>query len=275
MKLLSNAILQRNPDYVSLVQITDLHLFSDTNKSIHGVNTQSSFDAVLSVATQVFDSPDLMLFTGDLYHEPSTDNYDRLFDTLTQTNIPYVAMAGNHDVTLELDEHLPFHRRRHLPVEVDARLIGCACLELAHWDVLLLDTSCAGQVYGKLSACALDWLAKNLAASVRPCVIFCHHPMVSVNSQWIDAHMLANADDFWQVVAPHQQRLKGIFVGHIHQEMQVIKHEVPVFGCPSTGVQFKPFCKDYTIDCCPPGLRWINLYNNGLLATGIKKIDTM
>ena len=64
MKLLSNAILQRNPDYVSLVQITDLHLFSDTNKSIHGVNTQSSFDSVLSVATQVFDSPDLMLFTG-------------------------------------------------------------------------------------------------------------------------------------------------------------------------------------------------------------------
>ena len=34
-------------------------------------------------------------------------------------------------------------------------------------------------------------------------------------------------------------------------------------------------CKDYTIDEIAPGLRWINLYNNGLLATGIKRTDTI
>jgi Icc protein len=48
-----------------------------------------------------------------------------------------------------------------------------------------------------------------------------------------------------------------------------------VFGCPSTSLQFKPLCKDYTIDEIAPGLRWINLYNNGLLATGIKRTDTI
>ena len=75
---------------------------------------------------------------------------------------------------------------------------------------------------------------------------------------------------------PYLDRIKAIFVGHIHQEMHKINYGHLCFACPSTSsIQFKPLCKDYTIDEIAPGLRWINLYNNGLLATGIKRTDTI
>lgn len=275
MTLLPSSISQHHADYFSIIELSDLHLLNDPNKLLNGINTTDSFESVLSLVRQQRDKVDLLILTGDLCQEPTKQNYDRLFATLNEVNIPFIAIPGNHDVTLELDGDLPFYQRRHLPVSADARLQNCYRLATPHWDLLLLDTSSEGHIYGKIDELSLQWLEKTLAKSDRPCAIFCHHPMVLVHSKWIDAYTMVNADRFWEVIMPYLDRIKALFVGHIHQEMHKIKYGTSVFGCPSTSVQFKPLCDDYTIDNIPPGLRWINLYNNGSLATGIKRTDTI
>ena len=116
MTLLPSSISQHHADYFSIIELSDLHLFDDPNKLMNGVNTADTFASVLSLVRQQRDNVDLLVLTGDLCHEPTPQNYDRLFATLNDVDIPFIAIPGNHDVTLELDSHLPFAQRRHLSV---------------------------------------------------------------------------------------------------------------------------------------------------------------
>lgn len=265
---------QQHADYLTLVQISDLHLFDDDTALYNGINPATQLQQLLKMIKYELPADGLMV-TGDLLQQPSATGYERLFATLAGLELPMVAIAGNHDVTLELDGHLPFFQRRHVPIEADKRLVNCHKITSQYWDILCLNSSVCGQVYGFFEQATLDWLSDSLAESDRPCIIIAHHPMLLVGSQWIDQHTLKNSDAFWAVVKPFAYRLKGIFVGHVHQELQLIKHGIPLFTCPASSAQFLPFSDDYAIDTVPAGLRWLTLYNNAMLATGIKRVNTM
>ena len=79
---------------------------------------------------------------------------------------------------------------------------------------------------------------------------------------------------FWEVVMPYLDRIKAIFVGHIHQEMHKINYGTSGLAAHQPAYSLNPFVKTIPLTKLP-GLRWINLYNNGLLATGIKRTDTI
>lgn len=269
------SLSQQHTDYLSLVQLSDLHLFDDSEQLYNGVNPAANLRALMSMINADFNQSDAILLTGDLLQQPSAEGYDRLFERFYQLGKPWIAVAGNHDVTVELDSHLPFYQRRHVAVSADERLLNCHRVSSEYWDILCLDSTVSGKVHGHFDEPTLAWLAHTLAEGDKPCIIISHHPMAQVNSAWIDQHWLTNSEDFWAVVSPFYQRLKAIFVGHVHQELQLVRHAIPLYTCPAASAQFKPFCDDYVIDDIPAGLRWITLYNNGTLATGVKRIDSM
>ena len=70
-------------------------------------------------------NPDLWLLTGDLVNDGNSDAYDWLFNQLQATKIPYLAVAGNHDVTHEIGIHLAHQERIHVPILPDRRLKNC------------------------------------------------------------------------------------------------------------------------------------------------------
>lgn len=266
---------QAHPDYLSLVQISDLHLYADPQQLYNGINPANNFEQIRRIIVEDFAASDGLMVTGDILQQPNFDDYTQFFQQLDTLNTPYVCIAGNHDVTLELDGHLPFTERRHEPVCADNRLVNCYKISSPFWDILCIDSSVIGKVHGHFSEETLRWVTKTLAESDKFCVIFSHHPMALVGSAWIDQHTLDNSDAFWSVVKPFGNKLKGVFVGHVHQELQLIQHGFSLFTCPAVSVQFKSFCEDYTLDTLTAGLRWLTLYNNGTLATGIKRIDTI
>ena len=265
----------KNPDFVQIVQISDLHLFDNPHERYNGIDTKASLDKVMALVQKDFSHADLLAVTGDLLQNPNEQNYTEIFDYFDKCGLPYVAIAGNHDVTMELDAHLPFFQRCHVGLKADNRLKNCYKIDSDVWQIIFLDSSHQGHISGFFNQNTLDWLANTLQNSNKPCVIFCHHPMFKVNSAWIDHHRLKNADDFWQTVAPFCNKIQGIFVGHVHQDFSSVIDGVPVSTCPATSAQFKPLCDDYAIDDVPAGLRWITLYNNGTLETGVKRIDAM
>ena len=104
--MLSSFVYQTDKPVVRLLQITDPHLFKDTNKDLLGINTQASFAQVLTeIQTSDFDY-ELILATGDLVQDSSDEGY-RLFVEMTSgLDKPLFWIPGNHDFQPKMVEFL-------------------------------------------------------------------------------------------------------------------------------------------------------------------------
>lgn len=262
----------KNSDFLSIIEISDLHLFDDNSRLYNNINPNENLTQILEIIRHNHLDSDLLAITGDLLQEPNTENYDKLFARFATLGLPFVAIAGNHDVTLELDSHLPFFQRRHVAVEPDSRLVDCHVIDSEYWQLLFLDSSTSGKISGHFSEKTLNWLHDTLQNSTKNCAIFAHHPMLKINSAWIDQHWLTNSDEFWQTVSPFADKLKAIFVGHVHQNQHFVRHNISLYTCPATSVQFKPNCDDYMLDDLSAGFRWIKLLNNGTVETDVIRL---
>lgn len=248
-------------DTLIIAQISDLHL----DENIHSSHYHH-FLKILEKACKL--QPDLLILTGDLVNNGKKHVYDWLFDTLTQTNIDFVCIAGNHDVTLEKNTHLDFEKRIFLPKKADKRLLNrhIITLQLTYqtWQIILLDSTQTGQIYGGFSQTTLDWLDTTLTQSNLPTLIFFHHHPLAVGSLWIDEYMLQNQSQFWQIINQHAQ-VKAIFCGHVHQAQQIqtpASHSCMLYTAPATSRQFLPHHDDFALDDKSAGFRLIAVQNN-------------
>lgn len=267
---------------VNVLQITDLHLSPPvfTDKNTGGKNDsavaicQRSFEAIIKQALSEERRCDLILVTGDLVNQVQVEVYDHIFEVLQATGIPFACIAGNHDVTDENNSELPFFQRELVARPADARLLNRHVIETDHWQLLLLDSSMTGKVEGEVTTADIDWLCEQLEACAKPALIALHHHVIPVDSDWIDQHMVENADIFWQRLAAFEH-LKVIISGHTHQEQVRHRQGVTVYSTPSTCYQFKPFEDDFAYDkSALPGYRWLQLANNGEVASWVERLDT-
>lgn len=252
-------------DIFKIAQLSDLHL-SDTISI-------DKFLQVLKLACA--DAPDLLLLTGDLVNDGRTAMYDWLFETLTQTKIPFVCLAGNHDVTIELGHDLPFEERQFLPTMADNRLMDChrLCIEMpdTKWQILSVNSAVNGQIYGRLSTEQLDFLVEHLQNHL-PTIIAMHHHSHLVGSAWIDAHILQNHQQLWQALTPFDN-LKAVICGHVHQAHHLCVGTHSLYTCPATSRQFLPHHDDFAIDDVAAGFRLIHICNKKTLETWVKRVQ--
>lgn len=252
--------LSSQTDTFTIAQISDLHL------SNHEPAYFDNFLAVLALAR--CHNPDLLLLTGDLVNDGEADVYDWLFDVLQCTQIPFLCLAGNHDVTQEIGHELPFHERSFLPIPADERLIDTHRLVVelggSSWQILLLNSAVNGQIYGHLNADTLSFLTQHLAQNPpQNTLIALHHHPAPVGSAWIDGHILQNRDEFWQTLAHFDQNLH-IICGHVHQAHTITVNNHTLYTCPATSRQFTPHQDEFGVDNMSSGFRLVQLQNNTL-----------
>ncbi len=262
---------------LNVLQITDMHL-----SALRGTNDSDEveascrflFEANLKQALAEDIRCDLILVTGDLVSKVDTATYDYVFEVLRSTNIPFACIAGNHDVTDESSEQLPFDQRQLLAQPLDSRLLNRHVIETEHWQLLLLDSSVPGKISGHVADDDIDWLCTQLNNCNKPTLLALHHHVMPMYSKWIDSHIVDNADDFWQHIMPYPQ-LRAIISGHTHQEQVRHRNGVTVYSTPSTCYQFTPYQDDFSYDKqAHSGYRWLQLANNGNLASWVKRLDT-
>jgi Icc protein len=63
--------------------------------------------------------------------------------------------------------------------------------------------------------------------------------------------------------------------GHVHQAFEQRRNEVLLLATPSTCLQFLPGSERFAVEQIPPGYRWLDLYPDGSLKTGIERLPHM
>ena len=251
-------------DVFRIVQITDPHLFKDTNGELLGINTQASFSQVLSEIQQQQYDYDLVLATGDLVQDNSDEGYLRFRQEVKALNNKMVFwIPGNHDFQPKMFEILKedsVSAKKHI-------LLG------DKWQILLLDSQVQGVPHGQLEAEELDWLKLKLQEyPERYSLVVLHHHLLSTGSAWLDQHNLRNANELAEVLAPFKN-VKALLYGHIHQQVDSEWLGYQVMATPSTCIQFKADSNTFALDVVQPGWREIDLYADGHIETRVKRIQ--
>lgn len=249
---------------IRLIQITDPHLFSEAQRDLLGVNTTDSFQAVLEA---VLDTPfdyDFVLATGDLVQDHNREAYHRFAQMVKPLEKPVFWLEGNHDIQPQMHDALGLYQQIQPHKQI---LAG------KYWQIVLLDSHIEGVPRGALSQTALDFLQACLRRfPERYALIALHHNILPTNSAWLDQHSLANPEQLAEVLFPFKQ-VKALIHGHIHQQVDSLWKGYRLFATPSTCIQFKPHCHDFTLDPLPQGWRELTLLPNGTIETAVKRLS--
>jgi 3',5'-cyclic-AMP phosphodiesterase len=247
--------------YVSILQLTDSHILGKPDDTLLGIDTAYYFNAVLEHAFTSQTHFDLCLLTGDLAQDPCSASYRHLLDKLEDYNIPSVCLPGNHDDYGIMQAILNTER------------INCRKqVFVGNWQIISLNSQIVDSPNGYLAQAELAFLEQCLKQ--RPdlfSLIAVHHHCIPSRTIWMDSMMIGNAQELFDLIKKYP-KAKTIVNGHIHQEMDIQLDSVRVLTTPSTCFQFKPNSKSFSLDDKSPGYRWLNLYDDGSLHTGVAHI---
>lgn len=247
---------------LQVVQISDTHLFADPTRELLGLSTAESLTTVLESIKQLQPKPDVLLFTGDLSQDESSESYERLRDLITPLGIPSYWLPGNHDQIPLMEQIL-----------CNSSILPDKVFQINNWNFILLNSMLPGKVYGELTVDSLSWLEQQLQQRMaHPTVVALHHPPCLIGSDWMDQIGLRNPDDLFAVLDRYEQ-VKVVLFGHVHQEFAAVRAGTHYLGCPSTCVQFKPYQPDFAIDQQRPGFRLLTLYPDGQFDAIVKRVN--
>ncbi|MEY8712174.1 3',5'-cyclic-AMP phosphodiesterase [Mangrovibacter phragmitis] len=248
---------------IRILQITDTHLFAGKDETLLGVNTWSSYRAVLAAIHKEARPFDLIVATGDLAQDQSNEAYQHFAEGVSSLAVPCVWLPGNHDFQPAM-----FSSLKESGISSSKQVLAGKS-----WQVLLLDSQVFGVPHGELSEYQLEWLEKKLAENPdRQTLLLLHHHPLPAGCSWLDQHSLRNAQALDDVLQRYTG-VKHLLCGHIHQEMDVDWNGRRMMATPSTCVQFKPHCANFTLDTVAPGWRWITLHPDGSLTTEVCRLS--
>jgi len=248
---------------VRILQITDTHLFAEKHETLLGVNTWDSYQAVLSAIHASQRPCDLIVATGDLAQDHSSAAYQHFAEGIASFAAPCVWLPGNHDFQPAMYSTLQ-----------EAGISPAKRVFLGdRWQILLLDSQVFGVPHGELSDFQLEWLEHKLAeAPERYTLLLLHHHPLPAGCSWLDQHSLRNAGALDSALSAWP-RVKHLLCGHIHQELDLDWNGRRMMATPSTCVQFKPHCANFTLDTVSPGWRWLELHPDGTLTTEVCRLE--
>jgi Icc protein len=252
-----------DPDTVNLVQITDCHIFDSADKKLMGLNTRRSFEAVKAAVAGVEMRHDLLLATGDLSQDGSAASYRYLAQQFDDLGIPTFWLPGNHDEPGLMPSHFTGQC-----VHAAKRLLA------GTWQIVLLDSTIAGEVHGRVSDAQLSFMDAALRQHPdRHALVCLHHQALETGSEWIDLKGLQDAARLRSRMAQHDN-IRAVIWGHVHQESHRSVAGVEWMSTPSSCVQFKPGSREFATSDESPGYRQITLHADGRLETAVHRVES-
>ena len=247
-----------------ILQLTDFHLFGDQQTKLVGINPLETLQHVLAkVSTDILKNyPDLVILTGDISQDYSLESYKIVTKNFQFFQCPVVATMGNHDYSPA------FTKVFGNPTQIVTKMSTST-----NWRILILNSNWPKHVDGQLTDDDLIFLQKSLeTSSNQPTIIFIHHHVLPIDSNWIDKINLHNAAKFLEIIDQYRN-VKAVICGHVHQDTVIYRQDVIFLSTPSTSWQFAVKSPNFRLDNLMPGYRWINLYEDGTIQTEVVRIE--
>ena len=256
----------KKPAGIKVVQVTDPHLFGTTDGKLLGLNTDESLRSVVELVKTEQPDLDIVLATGDISQDGSEESYRRFESIISSLQSPSYWLHGNHDNDVAILRVL----------NGSERLSPCVISAGQSWRIIMLNSSIKGEVGGGLAESELAFLSEKLEEhSDKFIIVALHHHPVKMGSAWLDEQIVSNADELLKIISKHKQ-VKVLMWGHVHQETDATNDDgLRLLSSPSTCVQFKPGQDDFTADTEAPGYRWLELFEDGSLDTGVSRVEEL
>jgi Icc protein len=210
-----------------IAQISDLHVKPPGELAYGRVDTAAAVARCVAKLNRLAPRPELVVVSGDLVDTALPEEYAHLRKLLAPLEIPLALIPGNHDGREPM--------RAAFPEQLYANGSGALnlALELARLDVLLVDSSVAGEPHGTLEAGTLSWLDASLAGSpARPALLFLHHPPFVTGIGHMDQMNLRNAAALAELIRRHP-RVRLVAAGHVHRPTLTLFAGVAATICPA------------------------------------------
>ncbi len=246
------------PRPTTLIQISDCHLFARPDKTMAGINTYQSFIDVLALIRHQEQQVDHIILTGDISQDDSLASYHTCHQLLTELNIPFTWLRGNHD---DMDPATSIIYQNNFS----------SLVEIGVWRVIVLNSQVKGQIYGEISDQDLLTLEQTLKHSHQPVLIALHHPPCAMDSLWLDGIGLKNGARLLAILKQYPQ-VQAIIHGHAHQARDIHHDQLRILGVPSTCLQFTPNQPTFHLDDQQPGYRRLRLFADGNLETEVFRL---
>lgn len=218
----------------SFIHLTDVHLMRPGER-LYGLDPAERLrEAVASILERHGPKGPapaaFAVITGDLTHHGEREAYELLREILSPLPFPCHLLLGNHDDRKGFRACFP-------EAPTDAGGFVQAALETPAGRLVMLDTLEPGTHAGRLCPARLGWLEERLSEDEEPFLLFLHHPPVASGIVGMDALPLLDAEALWRVLAPHRERVRHIFHGHLHRPFCGSWHGIPFSSLRGTSHQ--------------------------------------
>jgi Icc protein len=211
------------PPLVHFVHVSDTHIHPDPAYGLEdaGKSALAGARALVARLNDLPFTPDFILHTGDVAADPVPGVYDAVREVLGAAKHPIRYLAGNHDEhgTLPLDE------------EFDVNGVQFVCID---------GNGSAAPPRGFVTEAELSRLRRVCESEdARPLVIATHHNVLPIGSPWYDEFMrMTNGEAFHGAILPARHRLRGVFFGHVHQDIETLRDGILYSAVSSSWCQF-------------------------------------
>lgn len=215
---------------LKLLHLSDLHLMPP-GEELHGLRPEEQLRRTVSHIAREHGDAALCVVSGDLTHDGHPLAYAEVARHLARLPMPVHLMLGNHDertVFLAAFPEAPRTPGGFIQQVIDT-IAG---------RIILLDTHAPRAAHGRLCEARLAWLAERIEESAPgPLYLFVHHPPFTVGLRRMDDIRLHDAEALRTVLAASGQRVRHLFVGHLHRSIAGSWHGLPFSGVRGTSHQ--------------------------------------
>ncbi len=196
---------------MKIIHLTDTH-FGHTGQMIYQRSPVPALkNAVASINAEHGDA-EMVVITGDLAHAGHPDAYANLAQTLSELNMPYHLVIGNHD-------HRPTVSEFFKDFKLDENGFAQQAIAIKNGLFLLLDTVKEGTHAGYYCQQRFEWLERQLTqAGDTPVYLCMHHAPFDTGIPSMDVIGLdkQHSRQLGELLAGFPQ-VKHIFFGHYHR----------------------------------------------------------
>jgi 3',5'-cyclic-AMP phosphodiesterase len=246
---------------LTFVHISDTHIPVDPDDSTRD-GVREAYTGAQALVDQLHTlpfTPDFVLHTGDVTYRRDAAAYDVAKTILDAIEVPVYYVAGNCDIAEDLQRVLMGRETPITPyLHYEAEVKGV--------QIAVIDTNGPAPFpAGFVTEDQLAWLGGLCTAKDdRPLIIAMHHNPIMGGVPWLDdVAGIKNSDALHAAILPAKDRLRGVFFGHIHQNIDIYRDGILYCSTLSSWTQFQGWPGQAELLYAPdegPGFSVVTIY---------------